>query len=128
MKYLIQIDLIIECGDTDPHALTGKLGTEPTCAQRRGERNPALDVPRMNYWSRRSTAPDRDASLAIHWASLGPLFADKEDIIREAGARGRNRLAVFVDATGRAPSVIIPLTMARFVTLINGEIDVDICQ
>lgn len=128
MKFAVQIDLIIECGDDDPGTLTTKLGVEPTSTCRKGARNPRLDLPRMSFWSRRSQAVARDASLAEHWASLAPLFEGKEDVIRKAGARSRNRLTVIVDATGRAPSVIIPPAMARFAALIEGEIDVDIYQ
>ena len=128
MEFAVQIDLIIECGDADPVALTTRLGVDPTSAGRRGERNPNLNLPRVNYWSRRSHANDRDAPLAEHWASLAPLFAGKAEIIRAAGANGRNRLTVIVDATDRAPSVIIPPAMARFAALIDADIDVDIGQ
>lgn len=128
MNFAVQIDLIIECGDDDPGTLTTMLGIEPTGACSRGARNPRNDLPRISFWSRRSQAVGRDATLAEHWDSLAPHFVGKEDIIRKAGARGRNRLTVIVDATDRAPSVIIPPAMARFAALIEGEIDVDIYQ
>ena len=106
MKYSVQIDFQILDFAVDPKEISRELGVEPDTALRKGERNPALGLPKGNIWAKRSKGHTPDAFLEEHWAAIAADFSDKEAKLKDVAGPGRIRMTLIVDGTGRFPPLI----------------------
>lgn len=128
MKYQVQIDFQILDSAIDPKEISKILGVDPDTALQKGERNPALGLPKVNIWAKRSRAQTSDAFLEEHWESVAADFRGKESILKGATGTGKVRMTLIVDGSARFPSLLIPKQMVAFAAAVDADIDIDVYQ
>ena len=109
-----------------PYEITRRIGVTPDMALSRGERNPALNLPRQSIWSLRSTS--FSDKVVDHWRDLEAALCASREVIREIGRSGSVKFTIIVSAKDRLPSLMIPAEMSAFAGFVGAIIDIDQLQ
>jgi hypothetical protein len=122
----MKIDFQLLGTDVLPKEISRRTGIRPHTEFARGERNPRLDLPRLNVWSIESCVNSDE--ILDHWAQLGPTLLEAKEEIREIAKSGKAMLTVVIASTERLPSLQIPPAMSAFAGFVNAIIDIDQLQ
>lgn len=116
------------CGATlSPAEISIRTGIKATTALKRGERNPALVLPRQDLWMLRSE--EATLEVGVHWSALERVLVPQCDVLREIAGTGKALLAIVINnGEMRCPSLMIPVSMSRFAAHVNAIIDIDHMQ
>lgn len=109
-----------------PKEISRRTGIRPDTELARGERNPALDLPRQNVWSLKSHVDSDDVSE--HWAEIERSLQKARDEIREIARTGTARLTLVLARSERLPPLQFPPSLSEFAGFVNAVVEIDHLQ
>ena len=109
-----------------PKEISRRTGIRPDTELARGERNPALDLPRQNVWSLKSHVNSDE--VGEHWTDIERPLQEAREEIREIAKTGTARLTLVLTRSERLPPLQFPASLCEFAGFVNAVLEIDHLQ
>ena len=105
-----------------------QIGLEPTTISQTGQPTTHGRMPRRNYLSYLTEAPDPDADFEEHLAYFSRVIFPKLDGFKAVADRCKIDITIVASAEDRIPSLSVDRDLMRFALALDLIIDIDIYQ